>query len=232
MNSPLIGITTYGQNETEHFVLPRQYVDCVRRSGGIPLLTPPGEVQCRTLLSRIDGLVLTGGGDINPACYVGELHETIYKFDDERDAGEIELARSALAARLPTLAICRGLQIVNVALGGTLIENIPDEFGNDVEHRLPPHEPTEHWVSIDPESRLSHLMGRTEVVTVSWHHQAVRTPADGLTSIARAPDGIVEALETAVHPNLIAVQWHPELTAHRDPSQQSLFDAFIKFATD
>lgn len=227
---PLIGITTYGRDESNRFSLPGDYVDGVRRAGAIPVLIPPGETQLENLLSTIDGLILAGGGDINPELYGGTLHETIYNLDSERDKAEMALARRAIETRMPTLGICRGTQIINVMLGGTLIEHLPDVVGESVLHRLPPREPTEHMVTLEKSSRLADILGTVECSIASWHHQAICDVADGLRVIARAPDGTIEAVEMPDNPMLIAVQWHPELTAGRDAAQQRLFDTVVQYA--
>lgn len=228
MTPPLIGITTYGQDVERKFPLPREYVDAVRNAGAVPVLVPPGETRAERMLAALDGLVLAGGGDIDPARYSGSPHESIYNLDDERDATELALARHAIDRGLPTLAICRGLQVVNVVLGGTLVEHLPDEVGESILHRLPPREPTEHTVTVDPQSRLAEILGATEFVAASWHHQAVRRVAEGLTVVAHAPDGTIEAVELLSHPWLVAVQWHPELTSARDPLQRRLFEEFVR----
>jgi putative glutamine amidotransferase len=227
---PLVAITTYGQDAQQQFPLPRQYVDCVRRAGAVAVLIPPGESRPDELLSAVDGLILAGGGDVDPARYGGKNHESIYGVDAERDAMDIELARRTIETGLPTLAICRGMQIVNVVLGGTLVEHLPEEVGEEVVHRLPPREPTEHFVRVQRQSRLAEILGDAEFHSASWHHQAVRRIAGELQVVAHAPDGVVEAAEMPGHPWLFAVQWHPELTADRDPAQQRLFDALVHAA--
>jgi len=224
---PLIGITTYGQDEKNNFPLPREYVDAVRRAGGIPLLIPPGEQRTLELLSQLDGFILAGGGDIDPNLYGGGQHETVYMVDAQRDASELELARAVIEAEMPTLAICRGTQLINIALGGTLFLHLPDVVGEEILHRLPPREPVEHLVTVDGNSRLAKIMGETSVATASWHHQAIRDVATDLKVIARAPDGTIEAVEMPDNRWLTAVQWHPELTASRDVHQQRLFDHLV-----
>jgi putative glutamine amidotransferase len=227
---PLIGITTYGRDENGRFSLPAAYVDAVRRAGGIPVLLPQGEPYQAELLERLDGVILSGGGDIDPALYQGNQHETIYMLDPERDSSELELTRRLVKLELPMLNICRGIQVLNVALGGTLIEHLPDEVGEDILHRLPPRAPTQHTVNLEPDSRLAQVIGQTEATIASWHHQAVRQPAPGLRVVAMAADGTIEAVEMPDHPWLIGVQWHPELTAIDDPGQQKLFDALVEAA--
>jgi putative glutamine amidotransferase len=135
-----------------------------------------------------------------------------------------------MALELPMVFICRGVQILNVVLGGSLLEHVPETVGEEILHRLPDRASTPHPVSVDPASRLAKIMGETDLSTASWHHQAVREVADGFNIIARAPDGIAEALEFPDRPGLVAVQWHPELTAENDPSQQRLFDWLVNAA--
>ncbi len=226
----LIGITTYGRDEDNRFPLPGEYVDSVRRAGGIPVLIPPGDVDPNALLSRVDALLLAGGGDLDPGHYQGRTHETVYMTDAERDSTELELARAVVERQFPTLCICRGIQVLNVALGGTLHEHLPDVVGDTINHRLPPREPTPHAIAVRPDSRLASIVGATEFSAASWHHQAIRDIAPELMVSAEAPDGTIEAVEMPEHPWLIAVQWHPELTAHQDETQQRLFDAFVQAA--
>ena len=226
MSQPVIGITTYGQNEEHHFTLPREYIDSVRRAGGVPLLISPGESEIDRVLEVLDGLMLAGGGDLDPAHYGGTQHETGYMVDAERDASEIDLARAAINKGTPTFGICRGIQVINIALGGTLFEHLPDVVGDEIDHRLPPREPTEHIVKVKAESRLGGILAELEFTSASWHHQAIRDVASPLEVVAHAPDGIIEAVESSDHPWLIGVQWHPELTAATDPVQQRLFNEF------
>jgi putative glutamine amidotransferase len=230
MSRPRIGLTTYGRDENNRFSLPAFYVDCVRRAGGMALLLPPGEIDPAEALAGLDGLILTGGGDIDPALYKGTAHEKIYMVDPERDRSEIGLILAATESGIPTLGICRGSQVINVAFGGTLIEHLPDVVGEAVPHRLPPREPTRHEIRLKPGCRLAKLLSREAFSAPSWHHQAVRRPAPSLEVVAHAPDGTIEGLELPDHPWMIGVQWHPELAAADDPLQQRLFDELVKAA--
>ena len=227
MTSPLIGITTYGRDPDNKFSLPAEYVDAVRRAGGVPLLIAPGETRLSQLLMHLDGLVLAGGGDLDPDHYAGAHHDAIYMVDRERDESELMMVNDLVALGLPTLGICRGVQVINVALGGTLIEHLPDEVGDTVAHRLPPRNPSAHMVQVEAASRLGEILGSESIDTASWHHQALRQVAPQLRVVAHAPDGTIEAAEMSAHPWLVAVQWHPELTAADDPVQQRLFDALV-----
>jgi putative glutamine amidotransferase len=227
---PIIGLTTYGRSDDDRFTLPAEYVDAVRRAGGVPLLLTPGESNWEAVLELVDGFILTGGGDIDPTRYNGARHDTNYGVDQERDALELSVARRLIDSGLPTLGICRGAQILNVVEGGTLIEHIPDEVGDGVLHRAPPREPVGHKVQLKPDSRLMQILERVEFEATSWHHQAPRRVANSFEIVATTADGIVEAIEMRGHPWLIAVQWHPELTAASDPLQQRLFDAIVTAA--
>ena len=226
---PLIGITTPGQGETRLFCMRSEYVDAVRLAGGVPILLPPGEPDPSFILERVDGLIFSGGGDIDPAIYNGSLHPTIYNVDPERDRFELALATLALGTDIPVLGICRGLEVLVVATGGNLVSHLPDEFGEAIAHRTNQSLPSEHGVKIAPESRLAKIVGATEAKIVSWHHQATRTVPPDWNITARAPDGVIEALEHKHHPWAIALQWHPEL-AIKEPLQQRILWGFVTAA--
>ena len=227
MRRPIIGITTYGRDEDNRFRLPCLYVDSIRRAGGVVVLIPPGEQHGEEIFSVVDGVILAGGGDVDPALYGGRKHETIYSVDAERDKTEVALVHHLVEARVPTLGICRGHQVINVALGGTLYEHLPDVVGEKVVHRLPPREPTEHSIVVSAESKMASLLGESSFAAASWHHQAVRKLGEGLTAVAQAPDGTIEGCELPSHPWFYSVQWHPELMAHVSPTQQRLFDSLV-----
>lgn len=235
MPAPILGLTTYAPRENlARYSLPVEYVAAVRRAGAIPWLIPPGEPHLDEVLARLDGLVLSGGGDLDPAHYSGdERHPMLYGIHRERDATELVLAREALARRLPTLGICRGCQVINVAFGGSLIEHLPDEVGDGLAHRGEgPGTSNLHEVELARESRLARIVGGLTARTSSSHHQALRRVAAGLEIVARAPDGTIEGVERRDHPFYLAVQWHPEETAAADPSQQRLFDALAAAARE
>ncbi len=227
---PVIGVTTYSRDEADSFSLPAAYVDAVQRAGGVSFLLSPVVDYEDESIARLDGLLLTGGGDLDPAHYQGGGHPTVYMVDAERDRCELQLARRAVEVGLPTLCICRGLQVLNVALGGSLVPHLPDVVGQGIAHRVPPRRPSWHQVSALPGSRLAQVLGVERVFPASWHHQAVDQVASGLEVVVRAPDGTIEALEMPGHPWLLAVQWHPELTAAHDPAQQALFDKLVEMA--
>jgi len=225
----IVGITSYGRDgkAIPQFSLPCGYIDAIRAAGAIPVILPPGTDSPQRLLDAIDALVLAGGGDIDPGHYGGEPHETIYSVSEERDAFEFGLLRHALVrAGMPILCICRGIQVLNVACGGTLHEHIPEEFGEKVPHRLPPRESSRHHVRVKEGSRLANMLGATEVDACSWHHQAIDRIGDDLEAVAWAEDGVVEGVEHRRHPWCVGVQWHPEMQFEEAP-QRRLFAALV-----
>jgi putative glutamine amidotransferase len=227
---PVIGLVSYGRNEKGQFYLPATYVDAVRQAGGLPVILPPGDREPQPWLDLVDGVVLTGGGDIDPELYGGLDHPTIYLVDAERDHSELALARLAVEEQVPTLAICRGIQVLNVALGGDLVEHVPDVYGEEVIHRLNPPGPADHSVRVAPDTQLAQIFGQTEAVVRSWHHQAVKRPGKGLRPAAWAPDGVIEAVEAENRAWVVGVQWHPELMVSTDRVQRQLFAAFVDAA--
>jgi putative glutamine amidotransferase len=229
MRRPLIGISSYGRaGQRQTFSLPCEYVDVVRLAGGVPIVLPAVEGEIPEALDAIEALILPGGGDIDPAHYGGVRHEANYGISAERDGFEMALARAALTRReLPLLCICRGTQLLNVALGGDLVSHIPDHFGERVAHRNPDRLPVEHPVRIDPASRLATILGTTELEVQSVHHQAVNRLGKGLRAVAWSPGGVIEAVEHTEHPFAIGLQWHPELGALGDGRQRRLFDELV-----
>jgi len=228
---PVIGISSYARDgELPAFSLPCGYVDGVRAAGATPVVLPPGEAHPEALLDVIDGLILSGGGDIAPAAYGGEPHETIYSVCEERDQFEFTLARAVLARPdVPLLCICRGMQVLNVVCGGTLHAHLPERFGDGVAHRLPPRLTSRHPVRIEPHSRVAGILGATTVDACSWHHQAIDQIGDKLRPVAWAEDDVIEAVEHTAHPWCIGVQWHPEMQLDEVP-QRGLFAALVAAA--
>ncbi|MFI5805833.1 gamma-glutamyl-gamma-aminobutyrate hydrolase family protein [Streptomyces sp. NPDC051561] len=212
-------------------VTARAVIDAVWRAGAEPfMLHPhaPGGVADRTevaaRLARCDGVLLPGGGDLAPYRYgAGDTHESVYDVDDEQDAFDLAVARATLDAGLPMLAICRGLQVVNVALAGTLRQ---DMGGPEREHRH-----LVHRVAIEPGSTVARAAGAEKVDASCYHHQSIEVLGTGLRVTARAADSTIEALELPSGRGwFAAVQWHPEDTAAQDPAQQGLFDALVRAA--
>ena len=233
--APLIGITTYGPDTQDRklseFHLPQCYVDAVAAAGGLPVLLAPSEASVEETLERLDALVLSGGGDLDPASYGGTGHETVYMVNEPRDRFELALAERSIARpELPVLGICRGMQVLNVALGGDLDAHLPEVYGESVTHRLPPREPVLHDVRVERGSVLEGIYDALEFPVCSWHHQSVRKLGRDLVPIARAPDGVIEALVYRGHPWALAVQWHPEMQTAEDPRQRRLFAALVERA--
>ncbi|MBD1911773.1 MULTISPECIES: gamma-glutamyl-gamma-aminobutyrate hydrolase family protein [unclassified Leptolyngbya] len=232
MRSPIIGITTYSRSEAGEFTLPAAYIDAVQLAGGLPLLLPPLQADPTPFLEVIDGLIFAGGGDIAPERYDGDHHHTIYLVDEERDNFELALAQQVLQRDIPVLGICRGMQLLSVATGAALVPHVPDVYGDQVAHRLDnPRRPITHPAQIEAETRLAKILQVTNLVVMSWHHQAVRTLPDCWQAAARADDGVVEAVEHRHHPWLVAVQWHPELSP-QDPVHQRLFQGLVEAARE
>jgi putative glutamine amidotransferase len=228
-NRPIIGITTYGRNEFGQFHLYGQYVDTVREAGGFAVLLPPCDQPAEEILKFIDGLILAGGGDIDPKIYNGKNHPTIERIDRERDDFEKELASIVLQASTPVLGICRGQQMLNIVTGGNLIPHLPECYGTKVIHRSESKKAIRHPVRIDASCKLAEITGETKIEVMSLHHQAIGEVSPEWKVVAWATDGVIEAQEHLQHPWLIAVQWHPELSP-KDEFQQRLFRAFIEAA--
>jgi putative glutamine amidotransferase len=237
---PIIGITsrqpviaTSGGERRAH-VVNEVYSAAVIRSGGTPIVLPPNDPDtAERLLDRLDGLVLSGGGDIDPRFYGGRSHQDMYAVDEYRDLFEFALVNGARERCLPVLAICRGLQVVNVALGGTLIEDIPSEIGStDQSVRGPGVVNGHQTVKLEPDSLVAKVIGDTEVCVNSIHHQAARDVAPGLRPAGWTDDGVIEVLDPLDHGwPLLAVQWHPEyLAVNDDPPSLALFAAHVESA--
>lgn len=247
MTRPAVALVAYALPASEtprrpvgHVAVSDRYVDSLHRAGARVVMlpatatAPPAEPV--ELLAHVDGLLLIGGGDLDPALYGQPVHERSYGFNPRRDEMELALARHALDEDLPMLAICRGCQVVNVACGGTLHQHLPDVPGFHVDAHGRPHDLVfaEHSVTVEAGSRLEEALAGERYVPrcTSAHHQAVDAVGTGLRVSARSGDGCVEALEPIEpHRFALAVQWHPEMTAESDPQQQALFDALVAAAS-
>lgn len=212
--------------------LPMQYVTAIRRAGGRAVLVAGADGTApEEILAPFDALLLAGGGDVDPARYGQEPHEAVYGVDRDRDELEAGLVRAALRDGVPALCICRGMQVANVALGGTLVQHLPDVPGLG-DHGRPPEGPILHDVAVDEDTLLRKIVGGATVRAASHHHQAIDRLGEGLRISGRSDDGLVEAFESAESADgwLVGVQWHPEETAEEDPAQQALFDALLEAA--
>lgn len=234
---PIIGISAgrrlvkSSEGKTRATVLYTTYSEMVRATGGIPVVLPPGDpAEIPELIARLDGLILSGGGDVEPALYGGEHLDGVYAVDPVRDAFELALVRAAVAQRLPTLAICRGMQIANVALGGTLFEDIATRRPQALAHQVKGEgvrEP-QHAAYLDSGSSLAQAIGDEVAKVNSIHHQALDDVAAVFRVVGTAPDGIVEAVEpTNDDWPMWGVQWHPEYLGAGDPASRRLFAAFV-----
>ena len=207
------------------------YLRALERAGALPVVVPPlGAEALERLLDVVDGVCFSGGPDIHPSAYGAQPHPQLGPTEPELDEFELTLARAADRCRIPVLAICRGAQLVNVARGGTLIHDLPDAIGTEIEHRQhAPGDALTHAVSVDPGSLLAGILGWSEGSVNSFHHQAVERLGDGLRVTARAPDGVIEAYEAPDRPFLVAVQWHAEYLVAL-PQHAPLFAAFVAAA--
>lgn len=209
------------------------YVDAVREAGGVPVLLPardPATVD--TMIGRLDAVILTGGGDLQPALHGRVPHESLYGLAATRDLFDLRLAAAAHEQRVPLLGICRGMQIVNVALGGDLFMDIPSEVGMQVVHRIPePGVVATHPIRIEQSSALAAMLGTTRIDVNSSHHQALRAVGHGLVPVAWAEDGVVEAAEAADATwAFMGVQWHPEYRHPDNAAARRPFEALIEAA--
>ncbi len=214
--------------------LNETYVSAVADAGGLPLILPilPDDVE--QLMSLLDGVILSGGGDIHPDRFGRPLHPLTAGISDERDDLELRVFTAARERSLPILGICRGLQLINVAMGGTLVQDIPHERPASAQHRQHldglARDDVSHPVDLLPGSQLARIYGESRIMTNSYHHQAVDDLADGLTITGRAEDGTIESFEATGEPFLVAVQWHPETLYRRHTEHARVFSAFMEAA--
>jgi len=235
MTSPLIGITTYRTNNpygNPILALVEKYVLAISQAGGIPVLIPLGlpNLLLETLTSRLDGILFSGGGDIDPEIFGMDKIPEVNNVDPDRDRVEIHLVRNAISEDLPFLGICRGIQVINVALGGTLYTHIADQHPQPIEHTYYPVWPRDHLphsVQVDPNSRLAAILKNTTQDVNSLHHQGICDLASKLKATGWAPDNLIEAVELPNHPFGLAVQWHPECLQEQK-NMRELFRSFVK----
>ena len=234
---PVIGISVStlllpGTRGVRRFCLPEYYVDCVLDAGGIPYLLPniPSKYADK-LLESLDGLVLSGGVDVDPATYGEEPHPELGEVDAGRDAFEVALTHGARRMGLPIFAICRGVQVINVAAGGTLIQDISSDVKDHHQHaqKTVPPSALSHSIHVKSGTHLGTIVGEAKVRVNSFHHQAVDKVGDGYIACATAADGVIEAIEDPDHPFCIGVQWHPERMRNNELTK-ALFRAFVEVA--
>lgn len=235
MKIPLIGITA-SKDSRNNDRLPEAYSASVRAAGGAPLLLPtnfPLEAVPE-LLQRLDGLLLSGGGDMDPSLYPAKDPHQCSDVLPDRDHLELALLKLATRLDLPVLGICRGMQVINVSRGGTLYTDIPSQFATPLQHSTPEEKGRDslvHEVTIEPDSRLYNFLGESNLMVNSFHHQAALEIGQNLHVVAHASDGLVEAVEDPSLRFFCGVQWHPECLQAVAPVHRDLFRAFIEAAS-
>ncbi len=233
---PLIGITTSSFSAPHTgWQYNRGYVGCIEAvadAGGLPVLLPLAlDTDTRhQIYKRLDGVLFSGGEDVDPVFYGAERHPALGKTDASRDRAELELTRWALDDDRPLFAICRGHQLLNVALGGTLVQDIPAQRDTTINHDGEQRDGLVHEVTVDPASRLAAVLGTTRVMVNSLHHQAIEVPAPAACVTAYAPDGIIEGVELPNRKFALSVQWHPEDLFRQHEVMRRLFRAFVAAA--
>ncbi len=237
MAGPLIGITAYRNREPSghnQFSIGENYIQSLIQAGACPFMIPSGlkDADVNHLIACLDGLLLSGGGDIHPRYYDASENPAVNEVDLDRDHLEFNLLERCLALKLPLFGICRGLQVINVGLGGTLYEDIQEQKPSAIQHEFSTgwsRDYLAHEVNLAPESWLAHLFGETHIQVNSLHHQGIRRLSNKLEALGRAPDGLIEALQINDYPYGFAVQWHPE-EMQSDPKMQALFRSFVEAA--
>lgn len=235
MPRPLIGITSGNDlNANGHpmTTLLRSYTDAVMDAGGMALPIPSSYAAdvLLELYARLDGILFSGGGDLALEHFNGDPHPRINRVDPDRDFTELTLLRSAAEDGKPFLGICRGIQVINVALGGTLYTHIPDQLPGALDHAGSRYRELVHLVNVDESARLAGILGETLLHVNSLHHQGIKEVAPSLRAASHASDGLVEAVELPGHPYAIGVQWHPEWLTDQ-PAMQHLFRSFVEAAS-
>lgn len=229
---PVIGITStlVKLNEfSEGVYVHQDYYRGVEACGGFPLILPTTEPEtCKRLIDLCDGVIFSGGEDVDPQFYGAEPHQHLGPLLPKRDKAEIVGVHYVIEQQKPLLAICRGIQVLNVALGGTLYQDLPSEYPNALQHSQKSARPLDtHWVDLAEDSRLQGIFGHNRVRVNSLHHQALKDVADTLRVTGTASDGVIEAVEYAGPIFTVGVQWHPESMWERDPLMKALFYAFV-----
>ena len=232
MTKPIIGIASDVQQvegARDRAFVYVTYVEALRRYGAIPLLIPPQPENAAEIVEGLDGIVLAGGDDCDPQLYGEERHPSVEPGDPRRQKNDLTLARVARERGIPTLGICLGMQMMNVAAGGTLLQDIDSHLDTDIRHASIPEDRGRHDVILQEGTRLSGILPDVELNVNSSHHQAIGRVGEGLRITAHAPDGIIEGLEDPRHPFYLGVQWHPE-DMNGEGSAASLFGAFLEAA--
>lgn len=234
MTKPIIGIgsdilATPGRRD--RVFAYTAYIESLRRAGAVPVLIPPQPENAADLVESLDGIVLAGGDDCDPAVYGEEPHPSVEPMDPRRQENDLMLARTARDRGIPTLGICLGVQIMNIVAGGRIIQDIDSQVGTSIEHASVPEDRARHDVKIVDGTRLASILGARTLEVNSSHHQAIRSAGQGLRVTAQAPDGIIEGLEDPKHPFYVGVQWHPE-DMPGEESATTIFRAFVEAARE
>ncbi|MDI3328858.1 MAG: gamma-glutamyl-gamma-aminobutyrate hydrolase family protein [Alicyclobacillaceae bacterium] len=234
---PWIGVTAGSQTgsaDLEGVWLAGDYTDAVVAAGGVPVILPLGaavRLEPADWFARVDGLLLTGGVDLDPVFFGEEPRRGLGEVCPERDRLETALVEEALMRDMPVLAICRGMQVMNAVAGGTLIQDLATEWRGSLLHRQrAPRWYGTHGVDVTPGSKLAEILGEESIRVNSFHHQGIKEVAPGMRVAARSGDGLIEAIESARHRFAIGVQWHPENMWRKDAVQRRLFEAFVRAA--
>ncbi len=237
---PLIAIATFEvrpRADTTTVGVTDSYIKAVRKAGGIPIMLPMimDKDEMTAVLDIANGILIPGGGDISPERYGGTHHDKIYGINLERDEFEINLVQYAMQRQKPTFAICRGLQVMNVALGGTLWEDVQDLMPEGMKHAYFGEQPRNyvaHTVDVAPDSCLAYYLQSTTASVNSLHHQGLKELAAEVKATAVSPDGLIEAIEVPGHPFAMGVQWHPENLVDDDPAMLRLFEGLIQASSN
>lgn len=229
---PRIGLTLDVDEPARRYELKRSYVDAVLEAGGLPILLPHGPAPVMgAYLALLDGLIVTGGFfDVPPELYGEARRDVCGTLKPERTAAEKDLLEAALAARMPVLGICGGMQLMNVVRGGTLHQDVPADTGLSGHEQPAPKDVPTHEVQVAPGTLLDELLGARVVRVNSTHHQAVKEPGQGVLVSGRAPDGLVEAIELPDLPFALGVQWHPEAVGRHEPRHLALYRGLVAAA--
>ena len=231
MNKPIIGVTPLWDEEKNSYWMLPGYLEGLEEAGAIPIILPLAAdgADITQFADLCDGFLFTGGQDVAPQLYREALKPTCGELCPARDTLERELLNRALEQDKPILGICRGLQFLNVALGGTLYQDLPTEHPSGIEHSMkPPYDQAAHMVRILPDTPLAALLQKTDLDVNSCHHQAVKTLAPGLAEMARSSDNLIEAVYLPGKTFVWAVQWHPEMSLRADEASGKIFKAFVE----
>jgi putative glutamine amidotransferase len=233
VSRPRIGLTLDHDDARRVYELGRAYVDAVLAAGGIPVLLPHERAAAAAYLAMLDGLVITGGAfDVSPELYGEAPRPGCGPIRPERTLFEKDLLEAALARRLPVLGVCGGMQLLNVVRGGTLHQDLPSDLGIRGHEQAPPRDVPSHDVEVAAGTQLAAVLGAGRLPVNSTHHQAVRDPGAGVLVSARAPDGVIEAIEVPDLPFALGVQWHPEAVMAHEPRHAALYRGLVDAARD